>query len=162
MGKRKSKFGQGLDTTSLKWFSAGSLPWNWSVVNPSLLVCGTELYALSYSGSVFSCSLPTLLQSSSAVLPETTDVWQKLAKVPVKYSTLTTLCGQLVAVGGYNEISEPVDTIHLYDPSMHSWHIIGHVPTARCDCLVATLPLVVIGGNNGVRSCDVVEVAYPV
>ena len=56
-----------MDTTSLKWFSAGSLPWDWSVPNSSLSVCGTELYVPTYCGSVFSCSLPTLLQSSSAV-----------------------------------------------------------------------------------------------
>ena len=35
-----------MDTTSLKWFSAGSLPWDWSVLNYSLSVCGTELYVL--------------------------------------------------------------------------------------------------------------------
>jgi len=80
-------------------------------------------------------------------------------------STLTTLCGQLVAVGGRNELSEPVDTIHLYNPSMDSWHIVGHMPTAQHDCLVATLPgdtLVVIGSLTGLRPCDAVEVAYPV
>ena len=58
-----------MDTTSLKWFSASILPVY--VFNPTFLVCGTELYMLSYTGSVFSCSLPTLLQSSSAVQPET-------------------------------------------------------------------------------------------
>ena len=152
-----------MDTTSLKWFSASILPVY--VFNPTFLVCGTELYMLSYTGSVFSCSLPTLLQSSSAVQPETTDVWRRVAKVPVEDSTLTTLCGQLVAVGGCNAQLEPVDTIHLYDPLMDSWHIIGHMPTARCQCLVATLPgdtLVVIGGvtREGI-SCDM-DVAYPV
>ena len=151
-----------MDTTSLKWFSAGSLPF---VPSYSLTVCGTELYILTFSGSVFRCSLPTLLQSSSAVYPETTDMWQKLANAPVRGSTLTTLRGQLVAVGGRNVLSELVDSIHLYDPSVDSWHIIGHTPTARSSCLVATLPgdtLVVIGGvtREGI-SCDV-EVAYPV
>ena len=150
-----------METTSLKWFSASSLPDY--VINPSLSVCGTEVYVLTNSGSVFSCSLPTLLQSSSAVQPETTDVWQRVASVPVSDSTLTTLCGQLVAVGGHNVLLEPVDTIHLYNPLMDSWHIIGQMPTARYDCLVATLPgdiLVVIGGYTRVlRSCDDVEVA---
>jgi len=155
-----------MDTTSLKWFSAGSLPLDCSVYNYSLAVRGTELYMLDSIGSVISCSLPTLLQSSSAVQPETTDMWRRLAYVPVEDSTLTTLCGQLVAVGGRHVRSEPVDTIHLYDPSMDSWHIIGHMPIARYHCLVATLlgdTLVVIGGNTGVllRPCDV-EVAYPV
>ena len=152
-----------MDTTSLKWFSAGRLPLY--AVSTSLAVYGTELYVLSYTGSVFRCSLPTLLQSSSSVQPETTDMWQRVANVPVSDSILTTLCGQLVAVGGRNALLEHVDTIHLYDPSMDSWHIIGHMPTARSRCFVATLPgdtLVVIGGltREGI-SCDV-EVAYPV
>jgi len=154
-----------MDTTSLKWFSAGSLPWDWSVLNYSLSVCGTELYVPTYSGAVFRCSLPTLLQSLSAVQPETTHVWRRVADVPVKYSTLTTLCGQLVAVGGCNALSEPVDTIQLYDPSVDSWHIIGHMPTARYECLVATLPgdvLVVIGGVTREGISRDVEVAYPV
>ena len=161
-----------MDTTSLRWFSASSLPF--PLWKPSLTVCGTELYVLDYVGSVFSCSLPTLLQSSSAVQPETTDVWRELADVPVGGSTLTTLCGQLIAVGGcINVHSEPVDSIHLYNPSKNSWHLTGHMPTARYDCLVATLlgdTLVVIGGfirRRGRRGsmgspCGVVEVAYPV
>lgn len=154
-----------MDTTSLKWFSARSLPV--PLPNPSLAVCGTELYVLGYMRSVFSYSLPTLLQSLSAVQPQTTDVWRRLANVPVNNSTLTTWCGQLIAVGGENIDLEPVDTIHLYNPSVDSWHIIGHMPTARSNCLVATLPgdtLVVIGGvtreGNTERLCNVVEVGY--
>ena len=150
-----------MDTTSLMWFSGSRVPF--PLWKTSLAVCGTELYMLSLR-SVFSCSLPTLLQSSSAVQPETSDVWRSLAGVPVRDSTVTTLYGQLVAVGGRN-----VDTIHLYNRSVDSWHIIGHVPTARSNCLVATLQgdtLVVIGGiiREGIirRTCDVVEVAYPV
>ena len=154
-----------MDTTSLKWFSAGSLPWDWSALNNSLSVCGTELYVPTYSGSVFSCSLPTLLQSSSAVQSETTDMWRRLADVPVRDSTLTTRCGQLGAVGGHIVLSEPVVSIHLYNPSVDSWHIFEHTPTARYECLVATLPgdtLVVIGGVTTRGRCDAVEVAYPV
>ena len=151
-----------MDTTSLRWFSASGLPFPlWS---SSLTLCGTELYMLS-SSAVFNCSLPTLLQSSSALQPETTDVWRRLADVPVIGSTLTTLCGQLVAVGGRTVQSESVDSIHLYNLSKNSWHLTGHMPTARNNCLVATLPgdtLVVIGGfiwkKNTVRPCDVVEV----
>ena len=49
-----------------------------------------------------------------------------MADVPVEDSTLTTLCGQLVAVGGRNVLLQPVDTIHPYNPSMNSWQVIGH------------------------------------
>ena len=80
-------------------------------------------------------------------------------------STLATLCGQLVAVGGQNAIVEVESVIHLYNPSMDSWHIFEHMPTARYECLVATLPgdtLVVIGGVTTRGRCDAVEVVYPV
>jgi len=149
---------QVMNTTSLRWFFAISLPF--PLFNPSLAVCGTELYVLDYKGSVFSC---TLLQSSSAMKWET-NVWQSLAKVPVGGSTLATLCGQLVAVGGQNAIVEVESIIHLYNPSMDSWHIFEHMPTARYECLVATLPgdtLVVIGGVTTRGRCDAVEVVYP-
>ena len=85
----QSERGPSDNTTSLRWFFASSLPF--PLFNPSLAVCGTELYVLDYKGSVFSC---TLLQPSSAVKRET-NVWQSLAKVPVEGSTLATLCGQL-------------------------------------------------------------------
>ena len=158
-----------MDTTFLRWFSASGLPDPRSRWKPSLAVCGTELYMYMLdSRSVFSCSLPTLLQSSSAVQPEFTRVWRRLADVPVRGSAITTLCGQLVAVGGRNVVLDPVDSIHLYNPSENSWHLIGHMPTARNNCLVATLPgdmMVVIGGviweKSTGRPCDVVEVAYP-
>ena len=152
-----------MDTTSQEWFSVSSLPEQ--LVHPSLAVSKTELYVLSYVGSVFSCSLPTLLQSSSAVQPKTTEVWQKLASVPVEDSTLTTLNGQPVAVGGHKVDFEPIETIHI-NPSVDSWHIIRRMPTAQYNCLVATLPgdtLVVIGGFTRGRSpCDIVEVTYAV
>jgi len=90
-------------------------------------------------------TLPTLLQSLSAVQPETTNVWQTLANLPEHSSTLTTLCGQLVAVGGW----KPTNTIYQYNPSANTWNKNGQIPTARCKCLIASLPgdkLVVIGG----------------
>ena len=150
-----------MDTTSLKWFFASSLPL--PLVDPSITVCGTELYVLDYK-FVFSCSLPTLVESSSAVQPETTDMWRSVANVPVINSTPTTLYGQLIAVGGLEE-SKPVRMIHRYNPSVDSWHVIGHMLTPRYECIVATLPgdtLVVIGGKTTQRrTCDVVEVAYP-
>ena len=148
-----------MDTSSLRWFCASSLPVD-LLLNISLTVCGTELYmyVLDCMTSIFSCSLPTLLQSSSAVQPETTDVWRRLADVPVDDSTLTTLCGQLVAAQ-----SESVDSIHLYNLSKKSWHIVGHMPTARSNCLVSTVgeTLVVIGGVTIGEDCDIVEVVYP-
>ena len=154
-----------MDTTSLEWFSVSSLPV--AFIYPSLTVCGTELYVLDHmTSAIFSCSLRIL----SAVQPEITSMWKMLTEVPaVDKCTCTTLCGELVAVGGSDVELKQVDTVHLYNPSIKSWEVIGHMPTARHSCLVATVPgdaLVVIGGATRGRDtwtqCDVVEVAYPV
>ena len=153
-----------MHTTSLMWSSASSLPV--SVTYPSLAVCGTELYVLDYMRSVFlSCSLPTLVHFSSAVYSETTDVWRTLDNLPEHSSTLTTLCGELVAVGGW----KPTNTIYQYNPSANTWNEIKQIDeeilTARCKCLIASLPgdkLVVIGGFTGPNTtCNIVEVGCP-
>ena len=56
-----------------------------------------------------------------------------------------TLCGQLLAVGSYTTV------IHQYNPATNSWEVISHMPTARCNTLVAVLPgnkLMVVGGHT--------------
>ena len=155
---------------TLRWFTASRVPGP-DLWIQSLAVCGTELYVVDSMRSVFNCSLPALLHSSVQ-----TDKWKRLAKIPVFDITITTLCGQLVAVGGqlkaawgHDDVElKQVHTIHLYNPSKDSWRSIRDIdmPTARQDCLVTTLPgdtLVVIGGyiKDG-KPCGVVEVAYPV
>ena len=77
----------------------------------------------------------------------------------------TTLQGALVSVGGCDDDWNPTDVLHRYNPVTNSWHVIGHVPTARYQSLVVTLPgdrLMVVGGytTSEVSSeTDVVEIA---
>jgi len=72
------------------------------------------------------------------------------------------MCGHLLAVGGVNP-KKVTDRIHRYNPATDSWEVISHMPTARCDCLVAVLPnneLMVVGGRiHGVYgdNTDIVE-----
>jgi len=80
------------------------------------------------------------------------------------------MCGQLLAVGGVDPTEQdsharkPTDSIHRYNPATNSWEVISHMPTARCDCLVAVLPsneLMVVGGNihGAYGACtDIVEI----
>ncbi len=62
-------------------------------------------------------------------------------------------CGQVLAVGGGKKASgresDPTDNVYMYDPSMDTWTVIGHVPTPRYKCHVAVLPdntFLVVGG----------------
>ena len=94
-------------------------------------------------------------------------VWHRVTDLPVHSSSCATLCGQLLAVGGSDDISYTT-AIHQYNPATNSWEVISYMPTARCDTLVAVLPgnkLMVVGGYThtsgamfGSRT-DIVEIA---
>ena len=75
-----------------------------------------------------------------------------MANIPVVLSTCTTLCGQLLAVGGRDlDDNTPTTAIHKYDPIKKSWTVISDMPTPRYRTLVAVLPgdkLMVVGGHG--------------
>ena len=164
-----------MDTESLQWFTASSLPHPLS--SASATICGENLYLLgSYdqSGqtkSVFTCSLSVLLQScqpqplgARSLSPaQESGVWQKTADTPVYQSTCTTLCGHLLAVGGRDSDRKPITAIHKYDPINDSWTVISHMAIPRYRGLVAVLPgdkLMVVGGNvDTYRKIPDVEIA---
>ena len=161
-----------MDTDSPKWFTASSLPH--PLTEASATICGENLYLLGgydLSGpttSVFTCSLNDLLQPlgahSKRSLPQDKEprVWHTVADVPVYRSTCTTLCGQLLAVGGRHSRDSDykrTTAIHKYDPVKKSWTVISHMTTPRYWSLVAVLPgdkLMVVGG---VTPTDTVEIA---
>ena len=78
----------------------------------------------------------------------------------VKSARLTTLRGQVLAIGGSDQWrgGTPTGAIHQYNRSTNSWSVIGEMPTPRAHPLVAVLPshkLIVVGGLN----CAVTEIA---
>ena len=157
-----------MDTETLQWSTASNLPF--PLAYASATICQNNIYLLGYGTiyncnprSVLTCSMADLLQS--CLTPQV--VWQVVAELPVRASSCTTLCGQLLAVGGCdNRFNYCTTAIHRYNPATDSWEIIGHMPTARCNTLVAVLPenkLMVVGGNIcqiGINSVtDIVEIA---
>ena len=152
-----------LDTDTRQWSIASSL--THPFYDASISICGERLYMLggddqtSYPGthSVLSCSVPELLQSCQ---PPTlwqrvaqklkSTIWRRVADAPYYWSSCATLCGQLVAVGGY-ELGENTSAITGYNETTDSWEAIGHMPTARCRALVAILngKMMVVGGEVG-------------
>ena len=169
-----------MDTESLQWFAASSLPHPLSQASATIL-CGENLYVLGgydqsgRSKAVFTCSLSALIQTSqpqslgarlkkSLSLAQQPCVWQKVADVPVNRATCTVLCGQLLVVGGRLSDLKPTSAIHKYDPVKDSWTVISHMPTPRYCSLVAVLPgdrLMVVGGQTAISflGCDDVEIA---
>jgi len=155
--------------SSKQWLTAIDLPMPASRM--SMTQCGDHLYMLggwiketTMTQQVLTCSLATLVRSTQSMFTPS-GVWQRVADVPEYQSTCTTLQGALVSVGGCDNDWNPTDVIRRYNPVTNSWHVIGHMPTARYQSLVVTLPgdrLMVVGGYTTFEvssETDVVEIA---
>ena len=131
-----------LNTETLQWSTASSLPE--AVQFPKLTTtCGGCIYLANRYTEVFSCSVEDLKSTNSS---DGGSVWTRLASIPTPSSTLATLRGRVLAIGGYDGINR---AIHCYDVATNSWSVIGEMPTPRSRVLTAVLPsneLVVVGG----------------
>ena len=138
-----------MDTKTLVWSTVASLPhlYAWA----SSTICGDHLYILGgvddtgKTKSVLTCSLTELLQSSSSL----SSVWHRVADAPAYHSTCAAVNGELLAVGGCDENSKAVSTVHKYNPTTNSWDLINNMTTARYLSLVVVLPnneVVTVGG----------------
>ena len=168
-----------LDTDTRQWSIASSL--THSFIRATISICGERLYMLGgwdQTGSqaarcVLSCSVPELLQSCkpqplagklrTAPAYQST-IWQHVADAPHYLSSCATLCGQLVAVGGWEaDMHMYTRAITVYNERTDSWEAKGDIPTARCLALVAILngKMMVVGGEVGGwrgTATDVVEI----
>ena len=164
-----------LDTDARQWSIASSL--THPLTDATISLCGERLYMLGgyqpglITHSVLSCSIPELLQSCqtqptlwqrmlrTAPANQST-IWRQVADAPHYRSSCATLCGQLVAVGGW-EPGETTSAISVYNETTDSWEAMGNMPTARSDALVAILngKMMVVGGYVGYGTeTDVVEI----
>ena len=157
-----------LNIATRKWYTAASLPE--PVSDMSATVCRGRLYLLGGKDSrhystcaVYTCTLDSLLHSChppSKPLPHTNeaDVWQRIADVPMWYSTCTTLNGRVLAVGGSDSHGTRTADVYMYNADSNSWPLVGHMSTARTECLVLELRDCIIA-VGGFRSSSV-EVGY--
>ena len=167
-----------MDTETLQWFTASSLPL--PLYRASATLCGDQVYMLGGfyqsgkpSKSVFTCSLAALRQScqpqslvarlKTLSLASKPEVWHQLADTPVTLSTCTSLHGRLLTVGGRDSDNKKTTAIHMYNTTTNSWEVISHMTTPRHQCSVAVLPhneLMVVGGFiAGGDKTDSVEIA---
>ena len=131
-----------LDTTTSVWSALHEIP-GYCDRGASAAVCGDELYMQNENGDVFQCFLDELKDDSK---PESS-VWTIPAKLPYSDSTLGSLCGQAVAIGGWNSKC----SIQAYDPNKDCWYEIGKMAVNRQRPLVAQLSenkLVVVGSTE--------------
>ena len=166
-----------LNTETGQWLMAPDLPQPMS--QSSLTLCGDLVYLLGgydkdidATNSVYSCSLSSLLslptsKSLGGRLVSTRtrstrgNPWNRVTDLPVTLSTVVSLHGRLLAVGGRDSDGKPSTAVHMYQPTTNSWELISHMTTPRHRCLAAVLPdnqLMVVGGftTDGIE-CDSVE-----
>ena len=159
---------------TLQWTTAPNLPM--PLQNASGAICGGEVYVLGGVGkdffeskAVFTCSINSLVKlcepkslggrlMSSLTL---TNLWSRLADVPVTKSTCTSFCGYLLAVGGEDSRYAPTRVVHAYNPMFNSWRVVSQMSSARSNCLVASLPgnRLMVGGRAGVGQNNTIEIA---
>ena len=114
--------------------------------DPTQAVTTTTVTALHQSCHVQSLGARLMKAISRA---EQSTVWQRITDVPVTDSTCTTLCGQLLAVGGTDSKKKNTTAVHQYNRSTDSWEVTGDIPK------VCSLPLVtVLPGNKLIVGCQ--------
>ena len=169
LGKKDLSTVEVMDTETLQWYTASSLPH--PLYCASATLCGDQIYILAgfsksgkdfnnvkYSKSVFTSSLIALLQSCQpqslkaqlkTLSISKPNVWHQLADTPFSFSPCVSLCGRLLIVGGYISDDEKSNAIHAYNTTTNTWEVISHMATPRHQSLVAVLPhneLMVVGG----------------
>ena len=158
-----------MDTDTLCWSTAASLPHPWK--QATAVICGDRIYIAGgfakdvKTNSVLTCVVSELLQSTatqcrslgarpiaaSGLQPSTDShkVWQEAAPLPEYCSSLVTLHGRLLAVGGSDAAYKPTSAVYQYDTATNCWKVISHMSTKRRTCFTAFLPdstLLVVGG----------------
>ena len=135
-------------------------------------ICGDQLYlGGGYVGlgvpskSVLTCSLTDLLPPQSLgvrlrtlSLASKPGVWHEIKNLPVPLSTLTTLGGHLLAIGGWSDSHGPTADVHRYDHQTDSWHVVSKMKNMRYQLLSAVLPkdqLLVVGGWGSRTSVEI-------
>lgn len=141
-----------LDSLLNQWSYASSLPQ--ALQYPRMILCGDHLY-LSENSTIFSCSVEELLESCKPASTTCSDidygpVWTKLANIPVRYdSSLTTLKGQVLAVGGSHQYGgTPTGAILRYSRVDNFWNVIGEIPIPRYATVIPCNELIVMGGED--------------
>ena len=147
-----------MNISTKQWTTASHLPHPVGRISGTIL--GDQLYlAGGYvrfgepSKSVLTCSVTNLLSPPSLVpglsLADKTGVWHHARDLPVTKSTLITLGGHLLAIGGEDDSGKETADVHCYDTHTDSWQVVSKMKNKRRFCLAAVLPedcLLVVGG----------------
>ena len=131
------------------WSTVTSLPQPLPYITATLS-CNI-LYAMDWEGRTFSISMSHWTKNTSREPSRPHPTWQPLPHdAPVEASTLTTVCGEVMAVGGWTGSTATGD---VYQLRQREWVRIGCMDTARWYPIVAVLrvpghSMLVVGGRS--------------
>lgn len=150
---------------NLQWFRAEPLPFacigmTSSTVRDNCFFLGgfTDTDFDHPTKAVFSVCLPQLIENAlvrrsgadDAEGGQTVKLWGKFPDSPRYASSLTTIGGCLVAIGGSDEnLEHKSGALHVYSPLTTSWLRVDDIPVECFACSVSRLPkgeLMIIGG----------------
>ena len=140
-----------------------------TILGDQLYLAGGYITLGKPSKSVLTCSVTDLLSPPSLAarvrtltLADKTGVWRHVRDLPVTLSTLITLGGHLLAIGGEDDSERDTADLHCYNTHTHSWQVMSEMKNKRRLCLAAVLPedcLLVVGGMHGLMTTiDSVEI----
>ena len=165
-----------MDIDTKEWSSAADLPG--PLYRASITICHNRIYIIGGWNGVYTCTLTDLFlscrsrllgerlaQSLSVTSPARSNVWDKVADLPVKGSTCVTFHGRLLAIGGNDSKNTPTLDVRIYHPTSNTWEVISKMKISRRSCFAAVLPtneLMVVGGcttSSYTSVTDSVEIA---
>ena len=156
-----------MDTKTLHWSTVASLPH--VLLDSTATICGGRMYIAGGNNgewikSVLMCEVRDLLQSATQPQsPAASGVWRTVAELPVTRTSLVTLRGQLLAIGGDTTSGGETSDVRQYDAATDSWKVISHMNTKRYRFFAAVLPndrVLVVGGagSNNEYSAEIASV----
>lgn len=165
----KSNIVEVMDIANQKWFLTSELPIPISQASAS--VYKNNVYLIGgvddnrkWVNLVLTCAIDELCKyipkktrkskgnrhfSHSRSRPKSVSLeWHLIANLPVGRATCSCLGGMLLAIGGVSLSSQTTSHIHMYNEDGDCWEMVGHMNTARSQCLVASQEnkAVVVGG----------------
>ena len=159
---------EAMDIASGRWSGVARLPQ--PCLNLSATLFGDQLYvtggiAPRGNSGTYSCSLSNLLSPPArgkrlrALTQPRKTVWQEIGSPPTSKTTLVTLCGEILAIGGLNEQRKPVTGVYRYDVETGGWHKLSDLilPRSRCIAAVFEGGIICIGGQGE----NTIEIASP-
>ena len=133
------------DSTTGQWYNTGKLPSPHYGLKSAIV--DNVLYLLggaSMSSTVLSTPLDIL--SSHQLL------WSSQKPTPLYKSIPVSMQGRhLITVGGGASQCLAIADIHMFNKAIHSWEVIGQIPSARCEPAVVSVAdnkIVVVGGYD--------------